>query len=880
MKEVFSFQQSAFRKAFLVCVLCSVFCTPLFAQEAFYIYRNDGNFHGFFYDEVVQMNYSKIGLDSVEYEQYVTYEVELADTTYRIPLASIDSIGFQQPEIKFNPRVKFIEKDGYSPYVDLSTFVIGWGVEKQTYYFRNLPDNMVPQAGDVLIGLSSDTHADLYSDGGSFSCIVESVTVSDDEDDNGPFKMCYVEGRYVENLDEVFTQFVMVEQIGYDKEGNQIMHRASAHMPEGFPQPKRVRKAEDASDVTLIDFESTITRQWLPGGSEGSTSIELSAGVGMQVKFRVAYNISWTRMMVTISNDVITKIKPAIAMSVSKSDEYRMGDIITYPRNIKLPVQCPIFELDPSPDIFLRWEGKMEAKLNLPQVRLGVGVHYGIDTDNLFPVTCGLHLVPDDAPEPSDDMLDVSGEVTLSGYIQAGLKFGATLSTNSWIKKIFYGQIGLYLYAGPKLGGQVSISEDLLNIGGGSLYNAYTKSLVYATALSLDLEAKATAQAFWKDPVEKKFFDKNWSFGSDTIRLAPKFDSVKIAFTDQDVVFTVPSKQERILSYSKLGLKIYYSSWFDSLIATIPDIDYDHKIKNYTFSYPLKDLKAGITYKVKSAITYAGHGPYEGYLAGGDRFRIPYTMKMEADEMRFGMAGGEQSITFTTNCVPSGINWNLGTATTIEMLKYKAKLDTIDLDAGRFKLTCTANKNKTLFGNRTFSADDRRGPYISLGGDTTQYHFGVSQDDNDLSDVDVDVSVLFNTESDQHFTTVEPDDIVATRSGKNAITITGEGLELHIKRVSDASAYQDTISVSGTMQKVRTTTDSKGGVTTETITAELQDVLLTASWTGSYSKVISGNVPSATYDYERTDAEGQVIESKHETNQGDVTLRWFTIRVN
>ena len=84
------------RRSILILALCSLFLAPLMAQDAFYIYRNDSDFNGFFYDEVQEMRYSKIALDSTEYEQYVTYEVVLADTTYRIPLASIDSIGFQQ----------------------------------------------------------------------------------------------------------------------------------------------------------------------------------------------------------------------------------------------------------------------------------------------------------------------------------------------------------------------------------------------------------------------------------------------------------------------------------------------------------------------------------------------------------------------------------------------------------------------------------------------------------------------------------------------------------------------------------------------------------------------------------------------------------------
>jgi hypothetical protein len=119
-----------------------------YAQEAFYIYRNDGDFNGFFYDEVVEMRQSKIGVDSIVYDKWVTQEVVLADTIYRIPLAAIDSIGFQQPEIKLNPKVKFVERDGYSPYLTM--------VRERYVAFENLPANLKLHEGDVLIGLPTD----------------------------------------------------------------------------------------------------------------------------------------------------------------------------------------------------------------------------------------------------------------------------------------------------------------------------------------------------------------------------------------------------------------------------------------------------------------------------------------------------------------------------------------------------------------------------------------------------------------------------------------------------------------------------------------------------------------------------------------------------
>ena len=48
----------------------------MWAQEAFYIYRNDGDFNGFFYDDVKSMRLSKIDLDLTERDEYVVQEIE------------------------------------------------------------------------------------------------------------------------------------------------------------------------------------------------------------------------------------------------------------------------------------------------------------------------------------------------------------------------------------------------------------------------------------------------------------------------------------------------------------------------------------------------------------------------------------------------------------------------------------------------------------------------------------------------------------------------------------------------------------------------------------------------------------------------------------
>ena len=86
------------------------------AQDAFYIYQNDGHFDGFFYDQVESINYSKIDTLGRECLDYVVQEIVTADSTYRIMLSAIDSVSFVQPEIKLNPLLRKMDELGQTDY--------------------------------------------------------------------------------------------------------------------------------------------------------------------------------------------------------------------------------------------------------------------------------------------------------------------------------------------------------------------------------------------------------------------------------------------------------------------------------------------------------------------------------------------------------------------------------------------------------------------------------------------------------------------------------------------------------------------------------------------------------------------------------------------
>lgn len=112
------------------------------AQDALYIYRNDGSFNAFFYNEIDSIVYSKLDVDSILQSNYVVQEVWTADSTYRIPLIAIDSVGFVKPETIYANDVVKLD--------DLKDYVIK--VDSLTIFFsQSIPSNLIPKKGSVLL---------------------------------------------------------------------------------------------------------------------------------------------------------------------------------------------------------------------------------------------------------------------------------------------------------------------------------------------------------------------------------------------------------------------------------------------------------------------------------------------------------------------------------------------------------------------------------------------------------------------------------------------------------------------------------------------------------------------------------------------------------
>lgn len=144
------------KKLHLIILLATIsFCSM--AQtvgDAFYIYRNDGQFNAFFRDEVKSIEYSYYDADSTKYNEIVTQVITTEDSVYMIPLAVIDSVSFVQP-------IPILKDDAIEINESFVKHIVS--VDSTTIKLeKNTPTVLIPKAGEKLVQLH---FSDIFPDG-------------------------------------------------------------------------------------------------------------------------------------------------------------------------------------------------------------------------------------------------------------------------------------------------------------------------------------------------------------------------------------------------------------------------------------------------------------------------------------------------------------------------------------------------------------------------------------------------------------------------------------------------------------------------------------------------------------------------------------------
>lgn len=113
------------------------------AQDALYIFRNDGKFNAFFFGDIKRIEYSKTDTLGVEQPDYVVQEVYALDTLFRIPISAIDSVAFVTPETQY-------KADVFRPDKSIADYIVASDSVVWIRLASNTPAQLIPKKGDKL----------------------------------------------------------------------------------------------------------------------------------------------------------------------------------------------------------------------------------------------------------------------------------------------------------------------------------------------------------------------------------------------------------------------------------------------------------------------------------------------------------------------------------------------------------------------------------------------------------------------------------------------------------------------------------------------------------------------------------------------------------
>ena len=501
---------------------------PIQAQEdnaAFYIYQNDGHFDGFFYDQVQKISFSKLDTLGVEHTDFVSQEIITADSTYRIMLTAIDSVGFVQPEIRYSPKLKVMEDVGILKYV------MGIGTDGALLLAHYMPKDLVPQVGDVLV--CYDFKNTFFPEG--FGGKVTKVLSYSGH-------MHYVYTDPLTDFSDIFENFITVEDYGYDEDTQQMQVRRVA----GIDNPRR---ASGDYQGVLFKLATSPHLQWVKG--DVTASIDLKAAIECRAK--AVWNFSvWGEKYFKLD------LKEKVDLGMSATLDYKQKTPWKAETNfsklapIYLPAAAPILRVLLTPEGFIRSELHATAQAATKTLTLRAGQSIEFKDWAFHPsMTFGKEAKFDDEEDGDNSpLIQLSG--SLSGFVQVGAKWPFIIRTNEFFKKVLDAEVGMNVYAGPKVSGEVNINlndlgSSIIDGNPTKLYNTVKDSKLTLNPFSIDYEFKSAVSWLGHTGDTLTILDGTLDWTSWDYYLFPIFDEPQVMparpYGDRGNVIGDPSAQ-------------------------------------------------------------------------------------------------------------------------------------------------------------------------------------------------------------------------------------------------------------------------------------------------------------------------------------------------
>lgn len=607
--------------------------------EAFYIYQNDGHFDGFFYDQVKQISYSRFDTLGIEHDKYVSQEIVTEDSVYRIMLTAIDSVSFVQPEIKYAKAVRFMRDEGLMNYY---LNAVKNGEDEIVVTFRStMPASLRPKVGDVLQCPNLEGWEE-----GTLVAKVQKVSES------GSVLTCTC--GYVEDLKDVFEQFITVEQVRNVEtpQGSRTYRRIA-----GIDAPRRVE--DHISDFTLFSFSHTFEAK---ANITQKLKLQFMLNVGFGMTLSAAYKITLTEFYIKTSAKYQTAVGGSFGLDGELYDNPELsslpgiGDFVKSFTRIPFPANFPILLLHGMPEPFARAEAHLN--IGVAWAAQAQASSFMLEIKDTKPyLDIKMSKVAPFLPFNSETESGFSINVQLNGSVQSGLKFPLKVSTQDWLKKIAYSETGLDIYAGPKLSGVLNF--DAIKAGQGKgMYESLKDSKIDLSLMSIDAEAAGKIRFLGVDWETKH--TKSWVYGNTSYLLLPQFGDVNFNIIGDNLDhITCNCDLEGLTCLPEtVGIGIYckenendkdFSKLYDSFF--MPDVIW--------YKDNINKVEGGFTkvepgeYRLRPIISVPGLGGFEKLLIPVYDKEVAVTIEqkgltLDPEEAFFDEEGGQQTVKIGT----------------------------------------------------------------------------------------------------------------------------------------------------------------------------------------------------------------------------------------
>lgn len=389
------------RRLYTILILLAAILQQSIAQNAFYVYRNDGPANGFIREEVDSIICSHYDADSIYHTEYVTQLIYTPDSLYRIPLAVIDSIGFVNPATVYKPNIINMSDELMKYVTKCDSLTITFD--------ESTPEHLFPKVGDKLVTLEMNN--------------------------------LFPAGFAGEVIDREYSK-VVCTRIPLEEIFETYYHVASVN---GYivEEENGLRSLRTASAIRRVDKDFRLPTITIPYGIEFSRMItpipdlEVKAGAEFSVELTPEFHIHTT---------LIINKEEGTYLNASVTGTLGVKEILTgyggiewnhdFLDNVKYeePI-APLITFVFNPGIFLRANAILSWSTVFEQnYKFGWGRDWSSKGRNVLKPYCGGHLVSWNA----DVTGGIDGSIAVGGFAEVGI----AIAESRLDKLVFRGELG------------------------------------------------------------------------------------------------------------------------------------------------------------------------------------------------------------------------------------------------------------------------------------------------------------------------------------------------------------------------------------------------------------------------------------------------------